>query len=75
MFESPHRARSRARVTARISGFSRAPWQTEQVRRLMYWRMRWRVSSLSVVVVEMLELRDHALERLCADRVRPSSPN
>ena len=36
-------------VTARISGLSRAPWQAAHVRRLMYWRMRWRESSLSVV--------------------------
>ena len=51
-------------VTARISGLSRAPWQAEQVRRLMYCRMRWRRELALRRVVEVLERRDEAVERL-----------
>ena len=49
-------------VTARISGFKRAPWQVWQGTRVMKARMRLRVNSLSVSCVKPLHLRNQPFE-------------
>ena len=49
-------------MTARISGFKRAPSQAEQGARFIKARIRLRVNSLSVSRIESLQLREQSLE-------------